>query len=316
MEFKRTILSILLLISLFSVKANTPPSYWESHNAWHNFTSTADTQKVDVFYIVSTNVATATNKDGSKQYTAELNSQDRTYISAELEYARQKLFGNQFNFFAPYYHQFTFESISLPDSAFNAVFTTVSNEVCDAFDHYMNHFNNGRKFIIAGFSQGAMMTLQLLRHMNDKQFSRMIAAYSIGYRLSPDDISHPHITPASNETDLQTTISFNTVMNNNAIWNAVGKDAATCINPINWQTDSTPASFVFGDDTLTIHIDTTTNMLIAQSQKPENYKQWMKRNPVFSQSGVSTENLHHWDILFYSEHIRRNAIQRSYGLRK
>ena len=54
----------------------------------------------------------------------------------------------------------------------------------------MKNQNNGHRFILAGFSQGAMLTIDLLKHMTDEQFSRMVANYMLGYRLSEKDLQH------------------------------------------------------------------------------------------------------------------------------
>lgn len=291
-------------------------SYWSKTEAWFPSIDSVCNDKVDVFYIVSTEVISAADKDGRKQYRSTLTPDDRKAFTGEMAYVRRHMFGSEFNYITPFYHQFTFEAIMLPDSAYNAVFNDVSKEICDAFDYYMEHLNKGRRFIVAGFSQGAMLTLQLLRHMNDEQYERMVAAYSIGYRLSEADLQHRHINAANGCCDKQKTISFNTVMSNDAIWDLVGEGAATCINPVNWRTDATPASLIFQGDTLTLCVDTVTNMIIAKSQTPDTYRKWMDNVPVFAQAGAKRDNLHHWDLLFYCDCIHRNAILRAYGEQK
>lgn len=284
---------------------------WSTAADWYQPAYSSDTSKVDVFYLVSTDVLTAKNESGGVSYLAMLTPDDKKNMDEEFGFIKKNIFQDDFNFIAPYYHQFTFEAISLPADTFNILYKDVADEVCGAFDYYMRYQNNGRRFILAGFSQGAMLTLDLLKHLTDEQYSRMVAAYVIGYRLSAEDLSHPHIKAATGEGDPHAVISFNSVLSNAGIWNFVTQGAVTCINPLNWRTDSTPAELSYEEDSGTVHIDTTTHVLIVNMANNEKYRKYMDDSPVYS--SVNHDNLHHWEPLFYANTLHQNAMKRAYG---
>ena len=284
-------------------------SYWESKEAWYQSDTTVNDDKIDLFYIVSTNVLSAENENGDPAYQTRLNENDRKAFDAEFRYVEKHFCQSDFNYFAPYYHQFTFEAIGLEPNIDKEVYASVTDEVCDAFDYYMEHKNNGRRFALVGFSQGAMLVLDLLKHMTDEQYERMVAAYALGYRITEEDCQNKHIRPAYGETETGVTISFNSALSTDGVWSLVAEGAVTCINPVNWKTDSTPANFTYEGEEHSVSIDKGTNMLIVKTNRPEHYRKWTN-NPAFQSAKVHLDCLHHWDLLFYSDFIHDNILKR------
>ena len=285
-------------------------SVWVNDSAWYQSQQAVDDRKVDLFYLCSTEVISARDSMGETTYCSLLTPADRTAIRGELAFAEQQFGGGDVNYFAPYYHQFTFDAIGLPSAQFTEVYREVAQEVCDAFDYYMNYQNQGRRFVLMGFSQGAMLVLDLLRHMTDEQYQRLVAAYSLGYRLSADDLAHPHINAAQGETDTGVTISFNSELRREALWPFVAADAATCINPVNWRTDAVPATFTYDSHEHQVRVDAETHTLLVETDHADTYRQWTG-NPVFRAAGVSPDCLHHYDLLFYTGQIHDNLLKRS-----
>lgn len=280
-------------------------SQWDSENSWYQTGTAIDEGLVDVFYICSTDVLKSFDSRGKEVFRAELNPEERANLKREMDYARQ-MFGDSLNFYAPYYHQFTLNSMALPEKSFDRNYAKVRQELLESFDYYMGHLNGGRRFIVAGFSQGAMLTLDVLKHMTDEQYSRMVAAYMIGYRLTEEDLKHPHVKAADDAFGTGEVISFNTMEDTDAMWEQLNDDAATCINPVNWTTDATEASLVFRGDTTSVSIDTEHNVIIADDLDSEKYH-FTPLDP-FCPEG----NYHHWDLLFYRDAIRENAMLRAY----
>lgn len=285
-------------------------SFWSKPEAWYESQSPATDATIDLFYLVSTEVISATTPSGQTSYQSLLIDSDREAITAELAFAENSFGQHDMRYVAPYYHQFTFEAISLPKAQYDSVYQRVSDEVCEAFDYYMQHQNQGRPFAIVGFSQGAMLTLDLLRHMTDKQYQQLVGAYAIGYRLAADDIQHPHISPATDEEGRGVTVSFNSVLKPEALWPLVAGDAVTCINPVNWHTDATPATFTYQEQLHTVHVDAATHQLVVEVADPSEYRAW-NANPVFEQMGVDPDCLHHYDLLFYCDYIHDNILRRA-----
>lgn len=194
-------------------------------------------------------------------------------------------------------------SIALPENDFQAIYDSVKNEIFDAFDYYMQTWNDGRRFVIIGFSQGAMMTKELLKHLDSEQYSRLVAAYVIGDGISVEDLNCENIVPAESASDIGVTISFNSVESPDGIWTPVYENSVTCINPINWTTDATPADFSFGGQNVTATIDTTLNVLIVNDfEKPE-----LPFAEVWPE-----DCLHFYDIQFYNNSLKENVLLRAY----
>lgn len=60
-------------------------------------------------------------------------------------------------FFAPYYRQAGLSVYELPAEEREPYLALAYEDVCAAFDYYLEHYNEGRPIIVAGFSQGADM---------------------------------------------------------------------------------------------------------------------------------------------------------------
>lgn len=298
---KKNIAIIISIVMLVCVGCSS--SKWMESDSWFESGKAVNDSLVDVFYIVSTEILEEKDGQGRDSYIGKLTEEERKAIDAELNYAKH-MFGDSVNFFAPYYEQFTMSSINLAPEKFKEVRHHAMEDVKEAFRYYLHHLNGGRPYILAGFSQGGMHLIDILRDIDPADYERMVAAYSIGYRLSADDLSHPCVKAAEGADDRGVVVSFNSVVSVDDIWPVVSEGAATCINPVNYRTDATPASFTFDGDTLTVSVDTANNVLLVSSPKIESY-----RFPVLERF-CKPGNLHHFDLLFYEEYIRKNAMQR------
>lgn len=287
--------------------------YWSGDSAWYKAKNAVSSDKIDMLYLVSTEVVSATDANGNKVYRAQLTTEDRQAIDAELAFVETNIGHGDFNYIAPYYHQFTFDAIGLPSDRFKSNYEAVEKEVCEAFDHYMSNINQGRKFAIVGFSQGAMLTLDLLKHMTAEQYGRMVAAYAMGYRISADDLKCKNIVPATDETTPGVTISYNSVLDTAAVWPFVAGGAVAAINPVNWKTDSTAATFLYDGSSHTVHLDPSTQLLVVETAKADEYRQW-NSNPIFQSANINPGCLHHWDLLFYTSFLHDNILKRAQKL--
>ena len=83
--------------------------------------------------------------------------------------------------FAPLYRQGTLGSFGSPNQ--EEIFALAYGDVEEAFRHYMGQYNEGRRFIIMGHSQGTGMVTQLLQNEIDgvpQLRERLVAALLIG----------------------------------------------------------------------------------------------------------------------------------------
>jgi hypothetical protein len=117
------------------------------------------------------------------------------------------------------------------------------NDVKTAFNYYLTNLNNGRPFIIAGHSQGSTALVSLMRDLfnNPDLQKQLVAAYLIGYSITPEDFqNYPWMKPATSADDTGVIISYNS-QTPDATDSPVLLPGAFCINPLNWQTDETKA---------------------------------------------------------------------------
>lgn len=270
-----------------------------------------DANKIDLVYLVSTEVLSAKDENGNIVYQSTLSASDRTAIDGELDFVNNAYCQGDFNYFAPYYHQYTFDAVTLPRNEYNEVYAKVKSEVNGILDYYLKNINGGRKFALVGFSQGAMLVVDALKHFSKEQLKNMVGAYSIGYGINDDDVKCENIIPATDETGFGHTISFNSVLNRDATWPFVYNNATYAINPVNWSVDSTPASFKFEDKDITATLDTEVKELIISVSDKEPYHTFMNDNPAYKKAGVSKDCLHRWDLLYYTQMIHDNIIKRA-----
>lgn len=231
------------------------------------------------------------------------------------------VFTDQANLFAPYYRQASIEVVWLPQAQAEALLAEGYQDVIRAFDYYMRHYNQGRPFILAGFSQGSMALLELMkaRFDNPQWQKQLVAAYLIGYSVTEQDLQkYPWLTMAQGETDTGVIVSYNTQLPQSGR-SYVLKEGARSINPVNWKTDSTvaPASAhkgavifnaVTGEKQEEVphlsdaYLEKETGALVVQVD-PVKYNA--------SQTVFPAGVLHMYDYMFFYNNLKENVQKRA-----
>lgn len=308
---------------------------WSNKILWYEgetrlATAHIDAGKPDIFYLLPTCVFAWNDEKGIKHYNADPQKPEHRKawkLSAELA---DTIFATQANLFLPYYRQGTFGT---PDeTTYNAAADKARKDVINAFSHYLKYYNNGRPFILAGFSQGAKMVVELLKYMDDDTYRRMVAAYVVGYGITPADTMRgdhkvQHIRLAQDSTSRGVTVCFNSVTTTAAINPSLCGNNIACINPISWTTTSVPAilcpvggktgtddpRFPYGtavvpasaDAPVTVSVDQVHKVLIVSGLDTLRYCL-----PALS-TMFPEGNLHLQELFFYGDCLRRNVLLRS-----
>lgn len=148
--------------------------------------------------------------------------------------------------FAPYYRQAAMKVYSLTQQEREPYMALAYRDVSDAFSYYLENLNQGRPIILAGFSQGADMCYRLMEEYFGEEAlaDRLVAVYAIGWPLTQEMTEkYPQLKPAQSADDLGTVISFECEAEEVTESFIIPQDMkALSINPLNWKTDSTPAS--------------------------------------------------------------------------
>jgi len=203
---------------------------------------------VDVFYIHPTGFyETSWNSDMDKTKSA--------YERTEIMLGNQaSAFNGSCNIYAPEYRQATYFSFFDKEDNGKKALDLAYEDIENAFNYFLEFFNNGKPFIIAAHSQGALLAHRLLnKRINNSQIQdRFICAYVIGYIIPEkfyDDI-FPNIKKSENYDDTNCIISWSTVVEGfkrnrekTLFWKPDGwsiepmKQKIISTNPFSWTND-------------------------------------------------------------------------------
>ena len=255
----------------------------------------------DVFYVVSTWEEDWTTDDGRVSHYADVwNPTHREHMAMEINKAAAYMApGNRF--FAPYYRHTTMEAFMLQnEDSTRARARMAMEDVCKAFDQFQAHRDQTRPLIIAGFSQGGMAVVELLKHIDDETYGQMAAAYVLGYKVTPEDtLQTKHIKAAQRADDTGVTICYNTVKDVKYIQPVL---AASCmgINPVNWHTDATPAILY---DTITVTLSPEYHVLVVSGYSGSEYAAY--------KDFLNVGDIHSCEPWLYSECLQENISVRA-----
>ena len=259
--------------------------------------------EADLFYVISTETSYHMIGNDTSHYADTYEAYQRGRMLHEM-YAVDSFYSGRLNYYSPYYRQASIQSWATEEMAMQRI-PLAMKDCVDSWDYYIRHFNQGRPFILAGFSQGAYAMMEILKRMPDSIASRMVAAYFIGYKVTArDTVTCRHLRPAQGAFDTGVSICFNSVKTPESEIPIVSGGNVYCINPINWRTDTTSAQFVFFDkkhnDTLSARLDPESRLLLIGGYKNNNPM------PVIGVPG----NYHHMELKFYYPYIRQNMADR------
>jgi len=318
-------ISIVVMVLFFSLTlvafANERPTtdYSKSQH-WLSLPSSAE-KEVDVFYLYPTVFQKA---DKNESNICNIDNPSMLKYSKLARAFQVSAFETVGNIYAPYYRQADAAyTLSLPLAEQEKVIGGIpTSDAVAAFDYYIKNYNEGRPFILAGHSQGSNVLLYLLSDYmkkNPEVYSRMIAAYVIGYSITPEYLAkNPHLKFAQGPNDTGVIISYNTEATKIEGRNPVLLPGALAINPISWSRGEEVATA--GESLGSIEMDATgkiatlTNYADAQVNldrgvvicSTTDVDKLSPGNQVFPR-GV----YHHYDYLFYYYNIRENAANRT-----
>ena len=232
------IMLLLVLAAFCSLASAQEPDYADA-GSWA-YWRVGENKPADLFIVCPTvDLGTGGNKNMS---LTDNEAKKNFYGALNME---RGIYEQHCRMYAPYYRQATLADYTLPRQDAAAYFDLAYSDVRAAFLYYMHHENNGRPFVLSGFSQGAEMCLRLLKEFGNTDFvkNNMVACYAIGWRFTPqEEKQYPYIRPAQSADDLGTVIMFNSEAPEvtSSLMVPHG-EKSFCINPLNWRTDGTMA---------------------------------------------------------------------------
>lgn len=318
---KRTIQLIgLLVLLVFSGCGSVQPAapravdYAQTQNwAFLPQAQTPD-KPVDVFYVYPTIFG------GNGPELMDINSADlREKANVQIR-INAGVFTDIARLYAPYYRQASIDILWLDKTQERQLLATGYKDIQDAFEYYMKHFNKGRPFILAGFSQGSMALLNLMEKTfdNPQWQKQLVAAYLIGYSVTTQDLEqYPWLKMAQSATDTGVIVSYNTQLPGNG-YSYVLKKNSHAINPVNWKTDSSVASAAEHKGAVIFDIVTGKQ----QEEIPHLADVWLEKQTgalvlkVDSQKFNASQAvfppgvLHMYDYMFFYNNLKENVQKR------
>ncbi len=290
---------------------------------------------VDVFYVHPTGFLKRTN------WNASLEQEDDSDIPVSVMLAGQaSAFNGCGRVFAPKYRQASILAFLLPllapqrTDAYQAL-DLAYEDVARAFDYFIEHYNQGRPFIVASHSQGTHHALRLLAEKIDRTplYSRLIAAYTIGLGVPKDYFERVFhdIVPCESPTQTGCLITWDTSREGSRFhvprvhrypdgWEPARGKPRFCINPLTWTAseERAPAS---------LHLGALMGKMVPKAVNPDgcefegispahtwaqchDNRLWIAeqpKGPFYDYLGV----YHNYDINLFWMNLRENARERA-----
>ncbi len=193
---------------------------------------------VDVFYIHPTTLLQG------DEWNADVNNKELNDRTDRLPIKYQStVFNGSCKIYAPRYRQAHVRSFFNVDEGGREALMIAYSDVKRAFEYYLEHYNNGRPFIIASHSQGTLHASFLLRDLVEGKplQDQLVAAYIIGFPIR--DTTFKVLQPCSNPSETGCFISYGTYAEGYyPEYYETFLNGAIMVNPISWSMDTTAVS--------------------------------------------------------------------------
>jgi hypothetical protein len=145
--------------------------------------------------------------------------------------------------YAPRYRQATIYSFMDNSGSGKSALQLAYEDVERAFDYFIEHYNQGRPFILAAHSQGSLHLRTLLekRITGTARRERLVAAYPIGFGIDREALAKavPDVPVCDSAEQIGCLVTWNAVGPRADKWGDTGK--SICVNPLTWRTDGAAA---------------------------------------------------------------------------
>lgn len=262
----------------------------------------------DVFYLYPTSLTSVTDK----RWNAPINDDKinhKTDYTALLYQA--SAFAEKCRLFAPRYRQAHLKSYFTPyaDSS-AAAFEFAYQDVKAAFLFYINHYNQGRPFIIAAHSQGTTHALKLIKELIEGQplQQKMICGYLIGMPVPETYFTGIPVCPSDTSTNCF--VSWRTYQQGfiEPLFVAKENFKASVTNPLLWSTDTSYADRKYNSGAILRNFNKKVPGVV--DAKIHGNILWVSKPKFFGNILITSKNYHIADINFFYSNISENVKKR------
>jgi hypothetical protein len=244
----------------------------------------------------------------------------------ELQLAAQEtidhqasVFTGNANLYAPFYRQLSISGFSLEESKVNELLAYGQDDMWRAIEYYLDNYNNGKPFIIAGHSQGSSNLLEILKANwgGTGKEELLVAAYLIGWSITPLDIAaNPLIRMCESPTDINCFIAYNSMKDGVQDQSIQIVEGTWVTNPLSWESSTQNGEVVPADENLGA-------VFFPEGEDPVYYPYFTSAqikdsglvcdvaDPGLISPSAMPEGIYHRDdySLFY-ENLKANALER------
>lgn len=264
---------------------------------------------VDVFFIHPTSYLKTTSiSTGWNANISDSAINLETDKGAVLNQA--SIFNGAGKIYAPRYLQAFIYSYYTPEKdKSEAAFELAYKDVRNAFIYYLEHYNQGRPFIIASHSQGTTHAIRILKEFIDgKELSqKMVAAYLVG--MDVYDTLYTDLKQCENSDETGCYVTWRTYARGYYPPGYVKPFRETvCTNPLTWETNHNYASRELNKGGVLRHFDKVIYKL-SDAQVEDGVLR-INRPHFRGRIFFYFKNYHIVDYNLFYFNIRENAINR------
>lgn len=212
--------------------------------------------KVDVFYIHPTTYFSSAswNQPAGDPDSTEL-------IDTSILTGQASAFNGCCAVYVPRYRQATLYSFMDQAEDGDKAIDLAFQDVRAAFEHFLFTFSQGRPFIIAGHSQGALHSDRLIREqiLGTDLEDRLVAAYAVGFELK----AAGGLPVCDRPTQTGCQVNWNSLSPQADSWYALD---TICVNPLTWRTDGVRADFSVNPGSMNFETPPVIEQAVADAQ--------------------------------------------------
>ena len=267
---------------------------------------------VDVFFLHPT-LYLEPGEDKTYPWNADVND---PVMNAKVDGStilnQASVFNGSCRVYAPRYRQAHISSFFTPDrKSGEAALELAYQDTKTAFLYYLEHYNHGRPFFIAGHSQGTQHAGKILLELVEGKplEQQLIAAYVIGMPVPSTYFASLPICDKPDQTSCYITWATYQRGFYPANYKSAGFDRGQCVNPLCWTTDSTVISRNQNLGGITWKYNKVVKRINgAQANKGI---LWIDKPHVPGRMFIKMENYHVADYNLFWFNIRENVKLRS-----
>ena len=277
-------------------------SDWADRIPSGDFIDGQDLAEVDVFFVHPTTYVSA---ESWNQPLDDVVTNERT--DKFVMEGQASVFNGCCRVYAPRYRQATLYSFFDAAGTGQEALGLAYEDVVSAFNYYLDHFSEGRPFVLAGHSQGSHHVDVLLAKeiVGTTLVERLVAAYPVGFPI--DGSNGLPVCETPTQTGCQAT------------WNAVGpkvgpflaSSESICVNPLTWRADRLAASHDLNIGAVNFGGSDIPEIGVADAECREG-RLWVSdiRSNHYLLRPLGRDNYHIYDYALFYLNLRKNVEMR------